>query len=74
MLLICYETNSPTHDTFLFVIIQDFLVLKLSCICISASTPVPSLPIDMEILDVISTSSDVIEDISSDPDDMPHDF
>ncbi|PWZ54744.1 hypothetical protein Zm00014a_016184 [Zea mays] len=38
------------------------------------STPVPSLPIDMEILDVISTSSDVIEDISSDPDDMPHDF
>jgi hypothetical protein len=28
----------------------------------------------MEILDVISTSSDVIEDISSDPDDMPHDF
>jgi hypothetical protein len=46
----------------------------LSCICISASTPVPSLPIDMEILDVISTSSDVIEDISSDPDDMSHDF
>lgn len=39
-----------------------------------ASTPVPSLPIDMEILDEISTSSDVIEDISSDPDDMPHDF
>jgi hypothetical protein len=74
VLLICYETSSPAHDTFLFVIIQDFLVLKLSCICISASTPVPSFPIDMEILDVISTSSDVIEDISSDPYDMPHDF
>jgi hypothetical protein len=44
------------------------------CHCISTFTPMTSLPIDMEILDTIITSSDVIEDISSDPDDMKYDL
>jgi hypothetical protein len=41
---------------------------------ISAFTHVLSLPMDLEILDVIFISLGVIEDISSNPDDMICDF
>ena len=40
------------------------------CACISDSSVVPSLPMDLEILDAIFDVSNEIEDIASDPDEM----
>jgi hypothetical protein len=43
-------------------------------VCISDFSPLPSLPMDLEILDAIFDVSNELEDIVSDPDEMFNDL